>query len=124
MKRILAILLILFIATITNCYYDSEEQLYPNLSTPCQDTIVTFSGTVTQILHPCLDCHSNSAAGNGEGRGIKLENYEDVKIVIQNGQLMRAVRHESEYPMPPQGKLPDCEIEQLQKWIDNDALKN
>lgn len=125
MKPIIKIALILFIAILTGCYYDSEERLYPNLSDPCEDTTVTFSGTVTQILQPCLSCHSNAAAGAGEGRGIKLENYADVLKVIQSGQLMSAVRHESDFPMPPGGgKLPDCEISQLQKWIDNQTPNN
>ena len=123
MKPIIKITLLLFIAFITGCYYDSEERLYPNLSDPCEDTVVTFSGTVTQILRPCLSCHSNTAVGHGEGGGIKLENHADVAT---NTRIMGSVKHESGYIEMPKlgGKLRDCEISQLQKWYDNQTPNN
>ena len=124
MNRTLKIALILVIALTTGCYYDSEERLYPKLSSPCDDKVVTFPGTVTTILQPCLSCHSNSAAGNS-GAGVKLENYADIQIYVQSGQLMGAINQTSSYPMPKGGgKLPDCEIAQLQKWINNQTPNN
>jgi len=125
MKTTLKIFLLLAIATFAGCYYDSVERLYPTISSPCDDTVVTFSGTVTTILQPCLTCHSNSAASSS-GNGIKLQDYSDVMIVVNNGKLMGAVNHDNGFaPMPEGGgKLPDCEIAQLKKWIDNGSLNN
>ena len=125
MKQIIKIILILGVAFITGCYYDSEEKLYPKLSNPCDDTEVTFSGTVTQILQPCLRCHSNSLAAN-EGGGVKLENYTDMQTYVINGKLMGSVNHSNGYIAMPNGggKLPQCEIDQLQKWIDNNSPNN
>jgi len=125
MKLTLKLFLILIIATIAGCYYDSEERLYPKLSNPCNDSVVTFSGTVTSILQPCQSCHSNSNAV-GSGSGIKLQNYSDIMIQISNGKLMGSVNHTNGYiPMPNGGgKLPQCEIDQLQKWIDNQSPNN
>jgi len=127
MKRKIILPLILIVATIAGCYYDSEEKLYPVLSTSCDLTNVTFSQTIKPILQTaCLSCHSNSAAGGGEGGGIKLETHADVLTVVQNGKLMGAVTHASGFvPMPDGGgKLSDCEISQLQKWIDNQTPNN
>lgn len=123
MKPIIKITLLVFIAFITGCYYDTEERLYPNISNPCNDTVVTFSGAVSQILQPCLSCHSNDAASRGEGGGIKLENYLDIST---NTRIMGSVKHASGYlPMPISGaKLSDCEINQLQKWYDNQTPNN
>lgn len=125
MNRAIKISLILAITFITGCYYDTEERLYPKLSNPCDDTVVTFSGTVTQILQSCLSCHSNSKAGS-DGGGVKLENYADVLTFVKNGKLMGSIRHDNLFiPMPQTGgKLPDCEIAQLQKWIDNQTPNN
>lgn len=125
MNRAIKIILIATIALIAGCYYDSEERLYPKLSSPCDDTTVTFSGTVTTILRPCQSCHSNSNA-SASGSGIKLQDYNDVMIQINNGKLMGSVNHANGYvPMPNTGgKLPDCEIAQLQKWIDNGSPNN
>lgn len=125
MKKILTILLLLFVAILSNCYYDSEEKLYPVLSTSCDLENVTFAATVKPILQAsCYNCHSNSNYVN-QGSGIKLENYEDVKIQAM-GHLMGSIKHEPGHiPMPNGGgKLPDCEINQIQRWIDNGMPNN
>ena len=125
MKRILSILLIIFVATMAGCYYDNAEKLYPVISTTCDLTNVTFSGTVKPILQAsCFSCHSNSNASSSGG-GIMLENYADLKSSA-SGRLMGAVNHVSGYSAMPKGggKLTDCEISQLQKWIDNGVLNN
>ena len=126
MKRILTILLILWVATITGCYYDNEEKLYPVLSTDCDLTTVTFSGTIKPILQAsCYTCHSN-ANYLSAGAGIKLENHPDLKAMAESGKLMGAVRHESGFiPMPHGGgKLSDCEISKLQQWVENQMPNN
>ena len=125
MKLTIKILLILLVASVSSCYYDSEERLYPQISDPCSDTNVTFSGTVTTILQPCQSCHSNSNASSS-GKGIKLHDYSDVMVHVNNGKLMGSINHANGYlPMPNGGgKLADCEISQLQKWIDNGSPNN
>jgi uncharacterized membrane protein len=124
MNRIIKITLILAIASVTGCYYDTEERLYPTLYNPCDDKDVTFSKTVSTILQPCLSCHSNSMSAS-DGGGVKLENYNDILIYVNNQQLMQAVNHQNGYAMPKgEGKLPQCEIDQLQKWIDNQTPNN
>lgn len=125
MKQIIKITLILLMAVISGCYYDTEERLYPKISSPCDDVVVTFSSTVTSILHSCQTCHSNSNA-TSSGGGVKLQNYADVVTLINNGKLMGSIRHDNGYIAMPQGggKLSDCEISQLQKWIDNKTPNN
>ena len=124
MNRAIRIVLILVIASITGCYYDSEERLYPVLYDPCDDTTVTFSKTVTTILQPCQLCHSNSNASSS-GSGIKLQDYPDVLTMVNNDKLMSSINHTSAFPKSKGGgSLPACEIAQLQKWIDNGSLNN
>jgi hypothetical protein len=125
MKKIIKITLILLMAVIAGCYYDTEERLYPKISSPCDDTVVTFSSTVTSILHSCQTCHSNSNASSSGG-GVKLQNYADVVTLVNSGKLMGSIKHDNGYIAMPQGggKLSDCEISQLQKWIDNKTPNN
>jgi cytochrome c5 len=112
-------------ASLYGCYNDSIERLYPKVSNPCDDTTVTFSSTVTTILQPCQSCHSNSNASSS-GSGIKLENYADIMVSVKNGKLMGSINHTNGFVAMPNGggKLPDCEIAQLQKWIDNNTPNN
>ena len=126
MNKISTTILILTIGMITGCYYDNEEKLYSEVSNTCDLTDVTFAATVKPILQAsCYSCHSNSNYVNSGG-GVKLENYADVKTSVNSGKLMGTVKHLSGFQQMPQGggKLSDCEISQLQKWIDNGTLNN
>lgn len=125
MQQSIKITLILLIGFITGCYYDTEERLYPKISSPCDDAVVTFSKTVTPILQSCQTCHSNSNSASS-GEGIRLQDYIDVQIYVKNNKLMGAISHASGFSAMPKGdgKLADCEISQLQKWIDNGTLNN
>jgi len=126
MKTKVIILLVLLVLTLASCYYDNEEKLYFVLDTSCNLENVTFSGTVKPILQAsCHRCHSNANSLNSGG-GIKLENHADVQSMANNGKLMGAVTHASGFiPMPQDGgKLSDCEISQLQRWVDNQTPNN
>lgn len=126
MKATLTILLLLFIVIMAGCYYESEEKLYPVKPDACELTNVTFSKTIKPILQEnCFRCHSNLNYLN-KGGGIKLENHADIKAMVESGKLMGAVKHESDFiPMPEDGgKLTECEINKLQKWVDNGILNN
>ncbi|MFY9154406.1 MAG: cytochrome c [Prolixibacteraceae bacterium] len=126
MKKTLGLILFVAMIIVSSCYYDSEEKLYPQVSSACDLSNVTYSKTVVPILQAsCLSCHSNSASGNSGG-GIRLENYSDVQTMAKNGKLMGTINHASGYQAMPQGggKLIDCEISQLQTWIDLGTLNN
>lgn len=126
MKRASTILFIIVVCIMTSCYYDNEEKLYSELNTNCDLENVTFSATIKPILQAsCYTCHSNANYLNSGG-GIKLENHADVQTMVNNGKLMGSVTHASGFiHMPKDGaKLPDCEISQLQKWVDNQAPNN
>lgn len=116
-KCLLPVLLFVLALSQTACYYDVEEELYPD-QTVCENTSVTFSQHIEPlIVSICQNCHSNSnMSGN-----ISLEGYDNIKERADNGDLMGAVNHEPSYTPMPQGqpKLPQCDIEAIQIWIDN-----
>ena len=118
MKNILLILLIGFLG-LQSCYYDNEEELYPQVETGCDTGNVTFSKTISDILSSrCLSCHNNANA-DSYGDGIKLEDYQDVKSAAEGGRLLGSLKHENGYAKMPlgAGKLDDCKILQIEAWI-------
>lgn len=120
MKNLFLLFLLLFL-TISSCYYDVEEELYP--STGCQVEGVTYSQTVLPIIRDnCYSCHS-VAANFG---GITLEGHDRLLIQVNNGQFLGAIQHNPGFsPMPNNApQLPLCEIEKIAAWIALGAPNN
>jgi hypothetical protein len=86
----------------------------------CDTLNVTFSATVWPIIqNRCFGCHSGASPSGG----ISLQNHSDLVAVANSGQLMGTIRHEPGYAAMPQNgqKLSDCNITQIQLWI-NDGM--
>ena len=113
---------ILFVTgvTLSGCYYDNVEDLYPN---GCNVIEVSYSRNIVPILDAnCLTCH-NSISEQG---GVVLEGYENVLPYVESGKLMGSIRHDAGFePMPlTGGKLSACQIKKFEAWIDAGALDN
>lgn len=88
----------------------------------CDTTIFTYSEAISDImLNNCQGCHSgNSPAGN-----LSITNYEQVKAIADNGSLIETVKAINGSPlMPPSQSLDDCEIRQIEKWIESGSPSN
>lgn len=92
------------------------------VGTGCDVSNVTYTGTIQPILqNNCLGCHSGSAPT----AGVSLVGYTNVKKVANDGRLVGVTSHAQGYvTMPPGGKLQNCAIEQIKKWVENGAPNN
>jgi hypothetical protein len=116
---------ILLLAIASSCYYDSEEYLYPDTTSQCDTTNVTYAQSVVPIIqNHCLSCHSNNTASLGGN--IKLEDYADIKLRADDHRLLGSVEHLSGYSPMPQGskKLDDCTISTIRIWVNEGAPNN
>ena len=124
MKPALLFLVSIITVVIVSCYYDSEEALYPSLSSSCDTANVTFSGTVVPIIaNNCLTCHSNSTAASF-GNNIRLENYADLKanaVAVQG-----SINYTGTFSHMPKngGKLKECSLRQFDIWVSQGMLNN
>ena len=106
---------------ISGCYYDVEEEIYPEID--CDTQSATYSGMVQPILsNNCLVCHS--AAVNTAG--ITLEGYSNLKTYVDNGRFLGAIKHQPGFSSMPQGapQLPDCDILKIEAWVLDGAPNN
>ncbi|HNU47314.1 MAG TPA: hypothetical protein PKM40_00690 [Bacteroidia bacterium] len=113
----------IFIALcISSCYYDVEDELYPNTGN-CDTLNITYSQTVAPIISSnCKVCHSASMAqGN-----VVIDTYAAIKTYADNGKLLGSLNHDSGYePMPKnQNKLSDCNIKKISIWINQGTPNN
>lgn len=120
LKRLLMLSFPLLLA-VPSCYYNVEEDLYPDLG--CDTDGVTYSGTVLPILEAnCFSCH-----GEGINTGnVTLEGYDNLLGLVNSGRFLGAIRHDAGFtPMPQdQPQLPDCTIEKIEAWVAGGALNN
>lgn len=89
--------------------------------TKCDTNTYTYSGAVQPILAKnCYGCHT----GSGASGGIVLDNYADVKLSAND--IVGAIRHDFGFSAMPRdaNKLQDCEIRQVEKWVEAGKLNN
>jgi hypothetical protein len=111
-----------FAWTLTGCYYDNEEELYPSQIT-CDTTNVTYSNTVKGIVDfSCTSCHNpNNKSGN-----VDLSNHAALAASVNSGKFLSSIVHDGKASKMPQGapKLDACKIEKIKNWINKGALNN
>ncbi len=100
---------------VVSCRKDSEESLNP----ACDTRNVSFSKDVLPVIErSCYTCHGNGARLGG----VSLEGYA---AISSQSKLYQSVAHlQGAYPMPPGGKLPECEINKIKAWIDANRPNN
>lgn len=123
LKFSLFLLTLMSALVFTQCTKDNEEDLFGDTQ-ECGDlSAVSLSKDIVPILqNACFSCHSSDT----QTAGIDLENYDRLSVVANDGRLLGAVRHDMGFAsMPPSGgMLSDCDIERIEKWIDQGALDN
>lgn len=94
------------------CKNYNAADLYP----ACDTINVNYASDIYPIFSAnCLPCHTVSNAFGG----IVLEVLDSARIPARNGLLLKAVTHDPEVvPMPKGGgKLSDCDISRINRWI-------
>ncbi len=107
---------------IQSCTYDNEVELYPQ-PVECDTTSVSYSAAIIPIMsNNCNGCHGGAAPT----AGVITDSYEGLKQIADDGRLWGAVNHEQGYsPMPKDlPKLNDCDLAQINIWINNGALND
>jgi hypothetical protein len=94
-----------------------------NCNTSCDSTQFKYGANISFLIGAnCTGCHSGAApSGN-----IDLSSYNTVKVQAANGKLVGSVTRAAGFlPMPQgTGKLSDCQITQIKKWVAAGALNN
>lgn len=108
----------LTIVSLSGCYYDSEEVLYPE--TFCDLNSVTWSGTIEPIIAgECALPGCHVPGGDGAGH---FTSYAGVKAKVEDGSFQQQVLVQR--TMPPSGSLTDCELQQIMLWVQAGAPQN
>lgn len=120
-----AIIVLLSIATIilTGCTYHNEDEYFKDNPDICYTEERSFNEHILPILeNNCIACHNSIDLT----AGISLENHDLVLSTYESGRFLGAIRHEEGFtPMPlNQPKIPECEILQIEAWIEQGLKDN
>jgi hypothetical protein len=115
--KILILLMSAMAAIAFSCVYHNEEELYPN--SDCETVNISFSGNILPLVQ--ANCAISGCHVSGTGR-VVFTDYQGIKTVVDDGRLAQKVIISRS--MPPDRPLTNCQIEQIQAWIDQGALNN
>ena len=116
MKYIIFSTAIALTVFIVSCKNNSVEAL--SNGSICDTTAVKYSTVIASMMtNHCSNCHG----GANPEAGIRLESYSDL---FTNGQASLQRMKSNSNPMPPSGKLDDCNINKLAAWINQGSLNN
>lgn len=119
----LSLVILIFSIAFTSCYYDTEEELYPNIRNNCDSVKGSYSLEVEPLINAqCRSCHNSSFSSGG----VNLEGYENVKQATLNGTVLESIQHEAGVSPMPQGtpKLDDCILKAVESWKNQGAPNN
>ena len=117
-----SLLIVILTATIPkSCVSHNEYDLYG--IPECDTTDITWDSKISKIMQVnCVICHGEAVSYNG----VRHDSYESEMVVVNDGRLRGVVNHLDGYVKMPKdrGKLPACELELINKWLDNGAPEN
>ncbi len=104
-----------------SCENNNELDLYGTQE--CDTTEITWDSKVSAILQKnCVECHGPELSSGG----VRHDSYAAEMVFVNDGRLRGVINHLDGYTKMPKdrGKLPDCELKILNKWLDNGAPEN
>lgn len=115
------LILLLITALHLSCVNNNEYDLYgiPD----CDTSNVTWDSKISAIMEAnCVVCHGEEVSYNN----VRHDSYESELVVVNDGRLRGVVNHLNGYVKMPKdrGKLPACELELINTWLDNGAPEN
>lgn len=122
-KAFLTVLTFATVISLSGCYYDTEETLYPAKSNACDTTSVTYAGTIKPIMEQyCVGCHSGASASGG----VELATYDGAKVSGLNGSLYGSVVFDPNWSKMPKGgnQIDICSQTQIKIWVDAGCPNN
>lgn len=107
--------------SLSSCYYDNEEMLYPNV--PC-DTTSTFSSRIAPLVQQ--KCASGCHEGANPSAGVPLTTYDEIKATVDDGSFASSLDGSNGYTVMPKGTsgLSTCDKNAVAAWIAGGALNN
>jgi len=118
------LILLILTLTLTSCYYDNEEDLYPSRFECEFNSTLSYQNEIRPIIATnCDKCHSNVTAPT-LGNNIVLDT--PYLLFSKGTEVINVINHNNGFsPMPKNGnKLGKCDIIAIETWINQGGNDN
>jgi len=119
---VLIILAIVFVSGITSCYNNKFDQVYASPASTCDTTSITYSHDIAPII--IANCYGAGSSCHNVGgiSGFDYTSYTGVIVNVPSGALLNDInwtplRGNNDMPKDA-GKLDQCDINKITRWID------
>ncbi len=112
--------ILLMIGSFSGCYYDNEEYLYPGGT--CDTANVGWTSVIAPIVQQkCATpgCHVPGGTGTGD-----FTQQAEVTASVNDGSFRVSVLGARTMPPNSSAPLSNCELKQVQVWLDAGAPFN
>ena len=123
MKNLIIVLTAIVITSVTSCYYDASDLLYPSAAKCDTITSVSYQKSIVPLFQQqCYACHT----GAGASGGIIMGNHAADKVIAVNGKLYGSISYATGFSPMPKGmaKMNTCQLQLIKKWIDAGCPNN
>ena len=124
LKSSLCIGTVAFLVLFSACKKENKEDINKGFI-QCDTTNVRYSTTIVGIMNTSCATQGCHATGSNAAN-LSLDKYAIVKIIADNGKLLKVINHQSGVVPMPSGapKLDECSIAKIKKWVDDGAQNN
>jgi uncharacterized membrane protein len=117
--------IVLAAIAIVGCAKINQETLLEEARVKelCEVDTASYTIHINPIIqNKCMPCHNANRADGG----IILENYTEISNYTATDYLLQTIRHESGVAAMPKdaAKLHSCEIQVIERWIQQGAPNN
>lgn len=112
--------------SLSSCYYDKADKIYPaDPNAKCDTAATSYATHVVPIFQAnCTNkgCHTTAK----QDAGIVLDTYAGSKACVDAGRLLGSLKGTVGYSAMPKGYplLSTCEIARIENWINKGAPNN
>ncbi len=112
--------------SLSACYYDKADKIYPaDPNVKCDTAATSYATHIVPILQTnCTNkgCHTTAK----QDAGIVLDNYTGSKACVDGGRLIGSLKGSVGFSAMPKGYplISACDLARIENWINKGAPNN
>jgi hypothetical protein len=119
LSPLLLFILLTMMSLYISCKNDKDDE--PEI---CDTTDMSYSNDIAPIIES--NCSSGCHNGSNPASGFLLSSYDDLKLKVDEGRLLGAIKRQPGFSAMPKDRNPlsNCNISKIEAWVLQGAINN